>query len=138
MHQNTSTHLDFGSNEGGTWQDRWENNLCLPTQRSDVPSIYEEKNCLNPRSGAQWHKNLEMELQAGDFFQTVILPSVQLVTDVKNIYVRMDAQLASWNHGTFEKLVYDAYAAATGYLGRSCVNKMRSNVILCSQPCSRW
>ena len=50
-------------------------------------------------------------------FQRINLQRFLLVTGTKNICVKIDAWLELWNKGAFDELVWDSYAASTGYLG---------------------
>ena len=73
-------------------------------------------------------------------FQTVISQRVRLITGTKNIFAQIDDRFDSWNSGDFDEVVYDSYTAATGYLGRSCMNKSAEqrhytflNFVLCGK-----
>ena len=48
---------------------------------------------------------------------------VRLVTGAKKILAQIEAWLASWNSGEYDKLLFDSYTVATGYLGRDCGNQ---------------
>ena len=41
------------------------------------------------------------------------------MTGARNIRAKIEARLASWNRAAYKKLVFNSYAMATGYLGRS-------------------
>ena len=91
------------------------------TQHYNVPSFCVRKtfvsNLASALDGIQTQKwNIKQVI----IFHTVILQRVWLVTGAKNICTQIDDRLISWSCGAFDKLVYDSYTTANGYLGRDC------------------